>query len=161
MSIKEDYERIRKKYNLPEFEELDRCFDVKEHEDIKDSDEISEEKKIFSLIKEKISSKIDLLTEFFSNIIYLDSESFSLYEAGNLNKEEKNKMFKIFKSLMYIKRSYFRLTIESDEEKDAEFIRMSFERYSSVKEQIIELVDKIKDSWIKDENEEKKYEYFG
>ncbi|MGC8929060.1 MAG: hypothetical protein ACP5OZ_00840 [Candidatus Woesearchaeota archaeon] len=158
MSIKENYEKIKEKYNLPEFEELDKYFDINEI-DLKDKE--VNNKKILKNIRENILLKIELLIDFFSSVIYFDSESYSIYEAGNFSKKEKNEMFKIFKNLMYIKRSGFKLSIETNEEKDAEFIKMSFERYLSIKDQMIELIDKIKDSWVKDENEEKKYEYFG
>ncbi|MGB9749184.1 MAG: hypothetical protein ACP5H9_01115 [Candidatus Woesearchaeota archaeon] len=158
MSIKENYEKIKEKYNLPEFEELDKYFDINEI-DLKDKE--VNNKKILKNIRENILLKIELLIDFFSSVIYFDSESYSVYEAGNFSKKEKNEMFKIFKNLMYIKRSGFKLSIETNEEKDAEFIKMSFERYLSIKDQMIELIDKIKDSWVKDENEEKKYEYFG
>jgi len=155
MSLKEEYNKFRGKYDLPSFEELEKHFDL---EDI--SEETNKEK-ILSNIRKKIYEKIDFLVEFLSSIIYLESETSAVYESGNLTKEEKSQIFKIYKILMFIKRSALKLIIESSEEREAEFIKLSFERFIKIKDQLIEFVDKIKNGWIKDENEKKKAEYFG
>ncbi|MEM2121478.1 MAG: hypothetical protein QXU20_02365 [Candidatus Woesearchaeota archaeon] len=155
MGLRENYEKLMKKYNLPKFEELEKHFDLEEI-----NDDVSQEKILYN-IRKKICEKIDLITDFLSSIIYFESETYAVFESGNLTKEEKNQLFKIFKSLMFIKRSALKIVIETNEEMEAEFIRESFQRFLSVKEELLKIIDKIRSFWIKDENEEKRVEYFG
>jgi len=90
--IIKDYEQIRKKYGLPEFDGINSEFEISA---IEDTD--------FLLrgIKNKIIEKLEFLTGILHPILQPDTNSFTdLHECRAFSDEDKKQVFAIYGRLM-------------------------------------------------------------
>jgi len=136
---KDNYEALRKKHNLPEFEKLDTEFNISE---------IEEDGRPLRQIRGKMEEKIEFFVEILNIILQPDANSFSdLYECRFFNDEEKAKALELFKELMIVDRGLIEAEVLSEEKADAESIREAYAVVCKIKSDILPLVRKMKDIW--------------
>src|SRR3989344_7570437 len=110
MNLKDEYEKLKKKHKLPNYEELDNEFEllyVAKLEEIK-----------FPLrfIRRRINDKIAWFCNMLQNIIQPNPGSLiSLEESKFFSDEDRKKMIVLLKELMHMERESVLLDIEYDE----------------------------------------------
>jgi len=115
--LKEDYEKLRKKYGLPEFSFLNENFEI---EDICYDETELLLKKIRKQIMEKIAFELRVL-EMLINPQNAPLFIFNIIKY--FNEEDKKVINTLYKKLNQIAIEIFGLDIEYKEEKEAEFIK--------------------------------------
>lgn len=114
--LKEDYEKFKNQYNLPEFYELNKLFDI---EDIEiETDFLL--RKIRRAISERISS-YSRFVEIFLNPTNAPMFFFKLLKK--LDAKEKETLGMIYEQLGSLEIETILLDLEYSEEKEAEFIK--------------------------------------
>ncbi len=150
--MKKEYETLRKKYNLQEFNELNRTFDIGELE----SEDILRE------IRKKIVEKINSYTKFLEGLLQPDTSTSGFFECDVLSSDkEKKKLFDLYKKLMIIDRSSLLVSLASTDEEEAKFINETYKEWNNLKEELINLITLVKESWKKNTTIKTEEEYFG
>ncbi|MEM4263922.1 MAG: hypothetical protein QW666_03460, partial [Candidatus Woesearchaeota archaeon] len=113
--VKKEYELLKKKYNLPDFELLDNEFEIS-----------TIEKPDFLLrsIKKKICEKMDFAAELLAKLIQPETTCIAdLYEYRCFNDAEKKEIFALYSKILYLQRRLFEADFLLDDHADAAIIK--------------------------------------
>jgi hypothetical protein len=142
MTIKEDYEKLKGKYNLPNFKEIDNEFEVST---------IDREEFLLREIRRKIDEKIELYVKVLERLLQPDPSSLSdMYECKIFEDDEKDELYQLFKKLMFFDRFSIETSIDETDKKTTEFINKFWKEWSSIKEKFSGFIKKTKESWLKE-----------
>ncbi len=153
IDIKGDYQKLAKKYKLPDFNEIDLDFEIS-----------TIDKKGFLLreIRRRVFDKIDGIKDVLESIIQPDPNSFSnMYESRVFNQQEINDIYKIYKNLMILYREATIVNLRADEKEEADFINKIFIEWNSIKEKLVNYLEKIKKYWEKETSVKEDLGYLG
>lgn len=150
--MKEQYEKLTKKYDLPDYSELKKYFSI---EGIDEEDDILKE-----LIK-KIHSKIESYASIVESLIQPDSSISSMHEASNLDKMQKKNLSILFAKLMKIERNLALINLDFEEESTSKVIKTSVENWKILLPELKNLLTNLKDCWEKENIEKEERGYFG
>ena len=150
--IKKKYNELKKKYSLPDFEELNNEFEISiiEHDYF-----------LLREIRNKIINKTISICESFENLLTPDNTVVSIYEYKAFNDAEREEIFGLCKKLKVFEKLSLELSLNYDEKKDAEFINEFFSSWESIKNRIKKIIRKMRDFWEKESTKKDNEEYFG
>ena len=137
----EHYEKLIKKYRIPDYDVLDHEFEVSTLED---------EQFFLRGVREKISEKIERLVNMFDDLLHPKSTFTGNVESNVLTDEDKEKIIDIMKRLMYFYRRVTELQIDDSDKKNAEFINEVFKEWDELKKKSLLIVGKLKEAWTQD-----------
>ena len=151
--IEKEYIKLSKKYKLPKFKEIDSEFEISNLEN---------ERFLIKNILRRIEEKLEFYIEVIGNLVHPDPSSLStMYEVRYFSDDEKNDMYMLFKKLMKTNRSIIELILVSDEKKQTDFLNGFLNEWQDIKKELINHIDKMKDSWEKESTIEEDLGYFG
>ena len=156
MTLKEDYEKLKKSYKLPNYEDLDREFEllyVTKLEEIK-----------FPLrfIRRRITDKISWFCNMLQNIIQPNTGSLiSLEESKFFSDNDRQKIIAVLKELMDVERESLMLEVTFSEKEDAEFINNIYIKWNKIRKDIAYFTEILKKGWKEEVKKEEKEHYFG
>ena len=151
--IKTEYTQLAKNYNLPNFDDLNKDFEIS----------IIDKKDFISRrIRRRLCEKVIFYCKIIENLIYpMGQNPLNLYEINFISEEDKQNLVKVHKRLMVFERKSLLLDVSAGEEAgDIEYIRDLLKDWPEFKKELIRLVSIIKDSWTK-ELEDDGGRYFG
>lgn len=148
--MKEEYESLKKKFELPDFEKINYDFEISA---------IEQKEFLLRNIKRKISEKLISFAELIESLIQPEKPS-TMYEAGCLSENERKSNFEIYRRLMHLIRLSEEISLDEDEKKSADFIKKSFNEWNSLKKELGKTMSKVRESWTKQLKKEEE-EYFG
>ncbi len=151
-NLKKDYKKIQEKHNLPGFEELNKDFQIEKIAEVKTEFLIREIRKFMADKFSNYLRFIDALLHPVNTPMYI----FSIIKL--IGVEEKKKLIDIYKKLVKIEVRLIELDIKFFEEKEAEFIKESYDVWKEIKKDMLEIIEVIKKNWDnKSEVNEKGY----
>ncbi len=151
--IKQAYEKIKKKYKLPGYDEVNNELEIST---------IESEDFLLRQIRKKISERIESITDAFSFVLQPSADSLvDMHECRFFDDKDKKKMIDVYKKLMILSRQALEADIERDDKTDAEFINDFFKEWALLKKDALPFVKKMKTCWEKETEIEEKLEYFG
>ena len=151
--IERGYNKLRKKYKLPKFNEIDSEFEISNLESAKF---------LIKNILRRIEEKLEFYIEVIGNLVHPDVSSLStMYEVRYFSDDEKNDVYMLFKKLMKANRSIIELVLVSDEKKQTDFLNGFLNEWQDMKKELIDHIGKMKDSWEKESTIEEDLGYFG
>ena len=151
--IEQGYNKLRKKYKLPKFNEIDSEFEISNLESARF---------LIKNILRRIEEKLEFYIEVIGNLVHPDASSLStMYEVRYFSDDEKNDMYMLFKKLMKANRSIIELILVSDEKKQTDFLKGFLNEWQDMKKELISHIGKMKDSWEKESTIEEDLGYFG
>lgn len=139
--LKKDYEKLKKKYLLPSFDELNEDFDIEELQDI-------ESDFLLKRIRRKIMNRIESylrVTELFMNPS--NAPMFFLALSKNLTQGEKDTIERIYLKLGKFEIKNFELDNNHEEEKEAECIKDLYEEWKVVKQEFGDFLKELEQAW--------------
>ncbi len=137
--VKEKYEALRKKYQLPVFEELIREFPVK----------LDDPNMILHDIIEKICVDLSDHVQVLESVIFVGSSNnpSTLYET-NMIKERKDKLFELYRDLMSIRWGAEKAKNIAKEDEMAEFIKNAYDEWvKKLKIKFVEICELFEKKW--------------
>ena len=151
--IEQGYNKLRKKYKLPKFNEIDSEFEISNLENARF---------LIKNILRRIEEKLEFYIEVIGNLVHPDASSLStMYEVRYFSDDEKNDVYMLFKKLMKANRSIIELVLVSDEKKQTDFLKGFLNEWQDMKKELINHIGKMKDSWEKESTIEEDLGYFG
>ncbi len=132
------YEKLQKKYGLPDFGELDREFEIST---------IDEENFLLREIRRKINDRIKLFCEVLERIMQPDQNMADLHEVKEFSYAEIADLFILYRKLMSSGRDALISGIERNEKRDAQFINDFYKEYPEIKKSMSAIAERLKKSW--------------
>jgi len=143
--IKEDYEEIRKKFSLPNFEDLDNEFEIRK---------IDEDGFILREVKRAIIARLQNLAHFFLPVLNPQPHDVhSLVEMGIFNKKEKEKLFKFYKKILYLIHKGVMMNLKTDKD-TANFIKDVWKDWPALKAECEKYMKEVTQEWLKEKKKE-------
>lgn len=136
-----EYSVLRKQYNLPDFELVDKEFEMRD---------ISDSFFLLRRIREQILERAEDFMKILEEILQPDTNIKNLYECKFFNDSDKEDVFKLYKQLMLLSRTALELDVLQDDAKDAEFIKNSVKEWPAFKKSMQAVANKMKVCWQKD-----------
>ncbi|MCH8003296.1 MAG: hypothetical protein IH934_01590 [Nanoarchaeota archaeon] len=151
--IEKEYNKLSKKFKLPKFKEIDSEFEISNLENTRF---------LIRNVLRRIEEKLEFYIEVIGNLVHPDASSLSsMYEVRYFSDDEKNDMYNLFKKLMKTNRNIIELILSSDEKKQADFLNGFFNEWLIMKKELLDFLNKMKDSWEKESTIEEDLGYFG
>jgi hypothetical protein len=152
--LKKNYEILRAKYNLPEYQKLAEDFNVERASDVETDYPIREIRKS---IVDKFFNYLRFV-EALLNPINVPMYIFSMMKT--LDENDKKKLSNLYKELAKMETKAIELDLNFSERKEAEFIKDSYNLWQGIKKEILAIAEAIKKNWDA-KPEEGKRDYFG
>lgn len=148
----EEFEKIKKKFSLPDYDMLDHEFEVSTLED---------EQFFLRGIREKIDEKIERLVNMFDDLLHPKSTFTSNVESNALTDQDKEDIVNIMKRLMYFHRRATELSLDDSDKLNADFITELFKEWDDLKTRSLKIINKMKTVWTEDELKKEVVGYLG
>ncbi len=150
--ISEKYSKLKTKYGLPSFEELNNEFEIS----IIEKDDF-----LLREIRRKLIDKAMHIAEILGSALGGEAPANAMIEFGKLTEAEMKKSIELYKKLMYLERLSVETAIIADEKKDAEFIKIFYDEWKSLKPQILKVLSRLKEGWKEKEESKDDSSIFG
>lgn len=134
--LKKNYEIFRKKYDMPEFSELNRVFDIEEV----DTDTDFLLRKIRRMIAERIAGYLRFI-EIILNPANTPMFFFKLVKK--LESEDKKVLGEVYERLGSVEVEVVELDLRYDEKKEAEFIMKMYDLFEDFSDKLLRVVKKL------------------
>lgn len=153
-SMEKAYNKIKKDFNLPDFDILNKEFEIGTMEP---------EGFLLREIKRKINEKLSSARDFLTALIQPETTSLvDLYECRCFDDEAKTRIFALFSKVMHLKRKINESELVLDDDVDAEIIKEAAKNWPKIREQMIPFVKELKVCWEKTPESDKiSKEYLG
>jgi len=139
--LKKDYEKIRSKHNLPSFREMNEDFQIEKIAEC-ETDYLVRE------IRKTIFEKFSNYFRFVESLLYpMDVPIFFFSVIKFLSAEDLEKVKEIYKELSKKEIDVIELDIQYDEKKETEFVKDSFKFWQETKNELNDIIAKIKKNW--------------
>lgn len=147
-NLKNSYDIIKKKFNLPEFDELDSEFEIR-------ALDIEKSGILIKALLRIILSKLAIFLNYLEPIISPNPQSYhSMVELNNLSDDDKHEIFDYYKSLSSLYHEGCAIELKSEKEV-ANFIKKIYQKWPELKRKEIYFLDKITQTWLKEKEKEK------
>lgn len=153
--LKKKYSEFKEKYDLPEFEEINKDFHVEKLAD-QETDLLHWE------IKRLAGDKLSNYMRFIENLLNPTNVPMFIFSIVKvLTAEEKKKLSETYRKLMRNEIKFIQSDLEVSEERDAKFIKESHKLWKSVSKDLGSVIDKIESKWDSSKIEPTNKGYFG
>ena len=147
------YNDLKKKLKLPEFRELDFEFEISD---------LEETNYLLRSIVRKIAEKLDFYTTILEEILQPDTSNlYAMHEMSYFEDDEKKRMYDLYCKLMNLNRRSIEVSLEHDPGNGAQFITESLSEWKTLKNEMLEYVRKMKNSWKKEADKYEDVGYLG
>ncbi|GIU68277.1 MAG: hypothetical protein KatS3mg001_127 [Candidatus Pacearchaeota archaeon] len=151
-NMKKSYELLKKKYKLPTFKELNEEFWI---------EEISNKETDFLIrhIRIKVADFLFRVARFIESLINPTNPSmFTIFILKAINQDDKKILSEIHKKITKMEIEYIKLDVFFSEEKEAEFIKESYNFWQNTKKNFFNILEKVEKSFdSKKENNTRGY----
>jgi hypothetical protein len=149
--LKENYEKLRKKYNLPEFDKLDDEFEIRK---------IDHDSNLVREIARHIISKLISICEYLDPILNPHESLRSSVEANAFTEEEIEDMVKFYKEIWHNIHLCANASFVSDDE-ESKCISNMLVKWPKLKNKIKYFSDKLVMTWSQTEKDDATTHYTG
>ena len=153
-TLKKEYKKIRSKYALPEFQELNENFSVEKIADYETDILIREIRRFMS---DKFSSYIKIIENILNPV---SAPLFVFSVTNSLSEEEKKRLTKIYEILAKLEIKMVNLDLEFSEKKEADFIKSSLKMWKEMRKDLLKITARVVEDFD-NEAELKKSDYLG
>lgn len=153
--INEDYENLRKKYDLPKFDELNNEFEVSSIKQFEKSD--------FPLrvIRRRITDKLAMFCNILQSLILPNTGSaINMFEIKLFDEDDRTNIEKLLAEMMFWERKSLLLDIKSEEKEETEFLKLVWKEWALFSVEMVKIAEKMSLGWRKEEKTDKT-QYFG
>jgi len=149
---KKKYEELADKYKLPSFDSLNKDFEIST---------IEETEFLLREIRRKIIEKLENYIKLLEGILHPEAGICDMYECGAFSDEEKNKLFELYKKIMFLNRFSAETSIDEDDSKSSNFIKKAFEQLNNIKKELLPMIKRMKEGWLEEKKVKTELGYLG
>jgi hypothetical protein len=155
LDLKDKYLFFKKKYDLPEFDKLNEDFYI---------EKICENETDFILreIRKFIADRTSNYLRFIENLLNPSSASIFIFSfCKTLSMDDKKEIEEIYKKFIKLELDLMETDIVYSEQKEADFIKKSFNEWSDFKIKWKKILEKVKSNWDNKSEIRNNKGYFG
>ncbi|MBS3151028.1 hypothetical protein J4443_01465 [Candidatus Woesearchaeota archaeon] len=142
--LKDEYEKLSKKYSLPKFEQLDEEFEIR-------AIELDKSGILIKAILRGITNKLNIFMSYLEPIITAPPQNIhSLIEVRNLSDADRSRVFEFYKEISVLLHENLAVELKSERE-IAQQIKKVWKLWPKIKGEEINLLDKTTLAWKKKE----------
>ena len=139
--LKKKYSEIQKKFGLPDFDELNREFQI-EKISIEETDYLVRE------IRKFLADKFSNYMRFVEALLNPSNSPLFVFSiVKSLNVEDKESLQEVYKKFAKIEVDLVEIDLDFSEEKEVEFIKESYKIWKSIKKSLLEIVEVVRKNW--------------
>lgn len=152
--LKQEYIKFKEKYNLPEFSEMDKVFDIEEIDTDTDF--------LLRRVRRIVSEKISGLLRFIEIILNPSNSPIFIFKLiKKINEEDKKQLSEVYEILGGFELEVIKLDLDYDESKEAEFIKKAYNLLNKeLSRKLLNIIEKMSNN-NKSKEEKDKGSYFG
>lgn len=136
--LKDRYEELRKKYDLPKFDDFNAEFDI-----IKIDPEIN----MMHELRRAITHKLQAFAEWFEPVLNPNQNSLhSMVETKIFEKVELEPLFNLYKRMWHLVHQGLWASLQSEAE-GAKFVKLVWQEWPELKAEVSRHVKKLADGW--------------
>ncbi|MBI2673610.1 hypothetical protein HYX19_05080 [Candidatus Woesearchaeota archaeon] len=152
--LEKEYNNLKKKYKLPDFEKLNNEFELSSYKDI-------DPKFLLRNIRKRIIEKVASIVRFLEEILHPSGQSIVIMNEIKFFDENKlNGINSLLKRFMLIARQSLVLDTGLNESENADFITAVLKEWPDLKKELRVIAIVLRDSW-KEEEKTDTESYFG
>ena len=137
------YNELGKRHKLPEFKDIDFEFEISD---------LEETSFLLRAIIRRIAERLDFYTTMLEEILQPDTSNlYAMHEIKYFDDDEKKQMYELYAKLMNFNRQSIEVSLSHNEKDEAEFISNVLGKWKNLKNELLNLVKKMKDSWNTEE----------
>ncbi len=137
------YNELRKKHKLPEFKDIDFEFEISD---------LEETNFLLRAIVRRIAEKLDFCSTMLEEILQPDTSNlYAMHEIRYFDDDEKKQMYGLYSKLMNFNRQSIEVSLQHNEKDEADFVKDLFDEWKVLKQELLRLVKKMRDSWKTEE----------
>ena len=152
--LKKEYNQLKKKYNLPDFEQMDEEFEIR-------AIEMYRSGILIKALLRAINNKLSIFMNYLESIVNGQPQHIhALIEIKNTTDSEKEEMYEHYKKISIL--LHENLVFDLKPEKEiAKQINKNWKEWKAIKEKEIKLLEIITDAWRRKEESPSRSEYAG
>ena len=151
--MEELYKKLKKKYTLPNYKELNKHFEL---------DYIEDPFFLLRSIRRRIHEKIVFFAKISEKILFPNQTlMIEMYESKFFSEKEKEEILEMYEKLLELDRKALLLNISSTDAKEAEYIKTVFKKLPTIIKRISFIIEKTDKSWKQRKSNLSKNHYFG
>ena len=139
--LKEKYSEIQKKFELPDFDELNKEFQI-EKISVEETDYLIRE--IRKFLAEKFSNYMRFVEALLNPS---NSPLFVFSIVKSLNVEDKEILQEVYKKLAKIEVDLVEVDLDFSEEKEVQFVKENYKVWKEVKKDLLKTIETVKKNW--------------
>ena len=149
MKIKEAYNELREKYDLPSFEEMDEEFEIS-------GIEVDKVNSLARGVLRVMCNKIVIFLNYVEPVVSPNPNGLHAFvEVENTTNEEKKEVFTFYKNLSYKYHKAYGLELVENEKKVVEEIKNILKDWKSIRLNFKKLIAIINNSWKREKEKDK------
>jgi len=152
MNIKEIYQKFKRKYNLPDFDDIDNEFEIST---------IEEEHFLLREIRRKMHDKLSTLSKFLKQILFPEADIIDMHESRTFTDEEREKIYSLFRTILYLLRQNMLTALDESDQKTADYIKLVWQKWKTIKKESKWIIEKSAKSWTKETELREELAYLG
>ena len=150
--VREAYEKLQKKYDLPSFDDLNRSFEIEGFDD--------DEPFFLREIRRKMCEVISFYSKVLEDVLRPESGS-AMHEGSQFNEKDRENVLSLYRKLKKFERMALDVGLARDEKENAAFISQVFSAWETIVKELKGISSKLITSWDVDIASEKDNGYFG
>jgi len=154
--LKESYEVLRKEYDLPEFENMNKDFQIEKIQE-EDTELLIRE------IRKYVSDKFSTYLRFIETLLQpTNAQMFVFSMLKTFEAEDTEKLKKNYKKLAQKEIDIIELDLDFNLDKEIIFIKSAFDLWQKVKAELLEIISTVKKGWNDNSDvKDRSQNYFG
>lgn len=153
MTVKEAYDVLRKKFNLPSFEEADAVLDLSA---------LEHEHSILRDLRHRVQDRLEFVVAVVDTVFQPDANNVrAMMESGFFNDAEKSEAIRLSQHMMVLWRSLTEAELLNEDRADAELVKLLVGEWPELKKAVLPFVLKMKKSWKSAESHKNDLGYLG
>ncbi|MBS3105865.1 hypothetical protein J4234_06445 [Candidatus Woesearchaeota archaeon] len=143
--IEKQYTELKKKHMLPEFREIDFEFELSD---------LEETSFLLRAIIRRMEEKLDFYSTMLEELLQPDTSNlYAMHETKFFDEDEKKQMYELYTKLMNFNRQSIEVSLEHNENNEADFINRLFDEWKALKQELLMFVRKMRASWKTEEDD--------
>ncbi len=152
MGIKEKYEALQKRYELPSYDALNQFFDL---------DTVEHDVHPLREVRRKIVEKLQDIAKLLEDTLHPESTLTGIHEARAFTEHEKEAIYTVYGRVMVLERKGWLPYLDSTDESEALFITEVMKEWDELKPQLLSILKKLSASWNDDQEFKEDLRYLG
>ena len=151
--MEELYKKLQKKYSLPNYNELNKHFEL---------DYIEDPFFLLRSIRRRIHEKIVFFAKISEKILFPNQTlMIEMYESKFFSEKENEEILELYEKLLELDRKALLLNVSSTDAKEAEYIKAVYKKLPTITKKVSFIIEKTDKSWKQSKSDLTKNHYFG